>query len=171
MPTKKESQAAGLPPMINLGLSAEDAPHTQKCETNPISTYQVSRQPRFLRNEPNLTPRRTCGGKKNETNPIYPTPTIRRPKNAKRTQFTIPHVSCQPSRAPNMAKRTQSLQSRPRLRIYELRTMEHPPRRTNYEPKMQNKPNLDTAAIPTPQMRKTNPVPGPTPWRLPTDTS
>ena len=30
-------------------------PTTQKCETNPIFAYQASRQPRFLRNEPNPT--------------------------------------------------------------------------------------------------------------------
>ncbi len=41
MPNQKESQAAGLPPMINLGLSAEDAPHTKTYETNPISAPVV----------------------------------------------------------------------------------------------------------------------------------
>ncbi len=51
MPTQKESQPADLPPMINLGLSAEDAPHTQIRETNPI--HRPTPTP-FPRNEPNF---------------------------------------------------------------------------------------------------------------------
>ena len=50
MPTQKESQAAGLPPMINLGLSAEDAPNNQLCKTNPICHPNNQK----MQNEPNL---------------------------------------------------------------------------------------------------------------------
>ena len=49
-----------------------DHPKPRLCETNPIRVSTASGHPIFLRNEPNFTPRRTCGG----------------PKNAKRTQFT-----------------------------------------------------------------------------------
>ncbi len=95
MPIQKESQAAGLPPMINLGLSAEDAPHTQiyetnpiytapdlwrtkKCETNPIRVHQVSNHTPNTRNEPNLT---NPTAKKSETNPIYPYPSLAQDPN------------------------------------------------------------------------------------------
>ena len=73
MPTQKESQAAGLPPMINLGLSAEDAPNNQKCETNPIHTRPTT--------------------KKNETNPIS---APWHPDYAKQTQFAPPLPSDDP---------------------------------------------------------------------------
>ena len=80
MPIQKESQAAGMPPMINLGLSAEDPPRRQKCETNPIP--------------PRPRPKNA------KRTQFHPGP---RPKYAKRTQFT--HTWC--PAAPNYAKRTQ----------------------------------------------------------------
>ena len=79
-------------------------PAIQKCETNPISTTPTIRRPKNakrtqfappppshdpkIRNEPNLPPSsHHPTTQKCETNPIYPTPTIPRPKNTKRTQF------------------------------------------------------------------------------------
>ncbi len=101
MPTKKESQAAGLPPMINLGLSAEDTPtiknakQTQSqhrrlpplCETNPIYPTPTIPPTQKTRNEPNF-----------DLQPPGP-----RHKYAKRTQFpplAIP-TRREPVRKPN----------------------------------------------------------------------
>ncbi len=65
-PPSDRTHAKGGPPMINLGLSAEDAPHTQIYETNPICPTPMSKRtgnppvadptdPK-MRNEPNLSP-------------------------------------------------------------------------------------------------------------------
>ena len=44
-------------------------PKTQIRKTNPITAYQVSRQPRFLRNEPNLPPWSPCPAPKIRNEP------------------------------------------------------------------------------------------------------
>ena len=51
MPTQKESQAAGLSPMINLGLSAEDAPNNRIMQNEPNLILPAAP---IMRNEPNL---------------------------------------------------------------------------------------------------------------------
>ncbi len=102
-----------VPPMINLGLSAEDAPYpknhetnpistrptTQLCETNPIKTTPDAIGPPLYLTLTEVGDRPTP--KKHETNPIYTRPTT---KNAKRTQFH-PQRTCA---GPKYAKRTQS---------------------------------------------------------------
>ena len=94
-PPSDRTNATGVPPMINLGLSSEDAPHTQKYETNPIPAYQASHRPEpaertISRNEPNLPYRRRLAG-------------FSRPNYTKQTQSAPPA----PSHRPNYPKRTQ----------------------------------------------------------------
>ena len=93
-PPSDRTRAAGVPP--NPRHRRERPPTTQKCETNPIPAYPVSRCPLFLRNEPNWPHHHHPPTQKYETNPISGQPDERlktgdwRLKTAfkKRTQFT-----------------------------------------------------------------------------------
>ena len=93
-PKKTTPDAIGpllyLTPVFQPGI----LPQLKKCETNPISAHQVSRQPRFLRNEPNLalaphySPFTARHSLFYENEPNFHIPSVPPPPNyAKRTQF------------------------------------------------------------------------------------
>ena len=97
-----------------------DFPTTQRHETNPIPTYQVSHRPLFLRNEPHLprpkcetnpisTPNHPAAHQKCETNPIHH-PASFTPPPFLRNEPNSPYrwrLASLPS--PDYAKRTQSV--------------------------------------------------------------
>ena len=73
------------------------APATQNKPNYRTAGVPPAFPPPNMRNEPNLHRGGPVEDQKCETNPIYPTPTIRQPKNTKRTQSTVPLASRRPS--------------------------------------------------------------------------
>ncbi len=155
-PPSDRTPAPGGPPVFNRSLSrfigslpTGAPPTTQKCKTNPIYSGHTPK----TQNEPNsstptIFPPRLC-----ETNPICPTPTIRRPKNAKRTlnktqAAGLPPLYLTPTEVgetptiPKNAKQTQ-------FRVPYVSG--HP---TFYE----TNPIYRAAARPLPHLCKTNPI-------------
>ena len=150
MPIQKESQAAGMPPMINLGLSAEDARPT------PIMRNACCVEAE-RRRKPNLPHHRLAARPKKAKRTQFATqPPASRPKNAKRTQSTD-RQHPKKRNEPNFRCSEQILTTNDwRLKTAFNKTNPIYPYGHGMPCPYLTKRTQST--VPTPQMRKTNPI-------------